>query len=458
MSDTILIVDDDPRIRESLSEALESEGWDVHVAESGERALSLVAEAGPDIVISDVRMPGMSGLELLGLLRSRAPELDVLLMTAYEDLPTIVEAMKEGAADFLVKPLRLQQLRRVLQRVLEDREARGSGPGKPAPGEPVGNTGGVTVVGRDPRMIEIYKMVGRVAGSRTNVVIRGESGTGKELVARWVHDASPWRSEPFVAINCTALPANLLESELFGHLKGSFTGATSDRKGRFELAGKGTIFLDEIGDTPLEFQAKLLRVLQEHEFYPVGAERPQRTEARVIAATHRNLERLVEEGSFREDLYYRLRVVEIRIPPLRERMEDLPPLADHLLRKVAEPSGARPRILSDEALRSLMMHDWPGNVRELENCLTRAAILAEGEVIRPEHLDLGAAGDPTDGLGTLDSAEGQHVARALETTSGNKRNAAEILGISRPRLDRLVEKHGLDELVDRLRARKRSGE
>jgi DNA-binding NtrC family response regulator len=458
MSDTILIVDDDPRIRESLSEALESEGWDVHVAESGETALSLVAEASPDILLSDVRMPGMSGLELLGLLRSRAPELDVLLMTAYEDLPTIVEAMKEGAADFLVKPLRLQQLRRVLQRVLEDREARGSGPGKPAPGEPVGNTGGVTVVGRDPRMIEIYKMVGRVAGSRTNVVIRGESGTGKELVARWVHDASPWRSEPFVAINCTALPANLLESELFGHLKGSFTGATSDRKGRFELAGKGTIFLDEIGDTPLEFQAKLLRVLQEHEFYPVGAERPQRTEARVIAATHRNLERLVEEGSFREDLYYRLRVVEIRIPPLRERMEDLPPLADHLLRKVAEPSGARPRILSDEALRSLMMHDWPGNVRELENCLTRAAILAEGEVIRPEHLDLGAAGDPTDGLGTLDSAEGQHVARALETTSGNKRNAAEILGISRPRLDRLVEKHGLDELVDRLRARKRSGE
>jgi DNA-binding NtrC family response regulator len=453
MSDTILIVDDDPRIRESLSEVLESEGWGVHVADSGEAALAIIAEARPEIVLSDVRMPGMSGLDLLGVLRSRAPELDVLLMTAYEDLPTIVEAMKEGAADFLVKPLRLQQLRRVLQRVLEDRQARGRASGGPVDVEPAATPAGVTVVGRDPRMIEIYKMVGRVAGSRTNVVIRGESGTGKELLARWVHDASPWHSEPFVAVNCTALPATLLESELFGHRKGSFTGATSDRKGRFELAGRGTIFLDEIGDTPLEFQAKLLRVLQEHEFYPVGAERPQTTQARVIAATHRDLEALVRSGEFREDLYYRLRVVEIRIPPLRERMEDLPSLAEHLLQKAAQSTERPARVLSAEALRVLMTHEWPGNVRELENCLTRGAILAGGEVIRPEHLDLGReeAAAPLD---TLDSAEGVHVTRALETSGGNKKMAAELLGISRPRLDRLVEKHDLDELVARLRARK----
>jgi len=296
---SILIVDDDPRIRESLSEALVGDGWEVFVAEDGEQAVGVVSESHPSVVLSDIRMPGMSGLELLSLLRERAPELDVLLMTAYEDLPTVAEAMREGAADFLVKPLHLRQLRRVLERVREDREARSRAPASREAIAVKDGEGGVKLVGRDPRMIEIYKMVGRVAGTRTNVIIRGESGTGKELIAQGLHEASPWRNEPFVAVNCTALPATLLESELFGHMKGSFTGATSDRKGRFALAGRGTIFLDEIGDTPVDFQAKLLRALQEHEYYPVGAERPERTHARVIAATHRNLEALgetVEDG------------------------------------------------------------------------------------------------------------------------------------------------------------------
>jgi len=382
---------------------------------------------------------------------------DIILMTAYEDLPTVAEAMRNGAADFLVKPLHLKQLRRVLERLQEDRLARN----RARTPEKAGATGeeeGVKLVGRDSRMIEIYKAVGRVAGTRTNVVIRGESGTGKELIARGIHEASPWRGEPFVAVNCTALPATLLESELFGHVKGSFTGATADRKGRFALAGRGTIFLDEIGDTPVDFQAKLLRVLQEHEYYPVGAERSERTEARVIAATHRNLEALVESGGFREDLYYRLRVLEIRVPPLRERMEDLPELAEHLLKKMASVVGGGRKILTSDSLRALMMHDWPGNVRELENCLTRAAVLSESDVIRPEHLDLTAPEEEEEVIGTLDSAEKRHVARALETTGGNKLQAAEMLGVSRPRLDRLVEKHGLTDLVNRLKKRRRAGE
>jgi len=458
MTDTLLIVDDDPRIRESLSEALLNEGWRVHLAETGEQALAVLSDADPSVVLSDIRMPGMSGLELLSLLRERAPEVDVVLMTAYEDLPTVAAAMREGAADFLVKPLHLKQLRRILQRVREDRKAR-IGTRTPRGREAVHEQkGSVKLVGRDPRMIEIYKAVGRVAGTRTNVVIRGESGTGKELIARGIHETSPWRGEPFVAVNCTALPATLLESELFGHVKGSFTGAISDRKGRFALAGRGTIFLDEIGDTPVDFQAKLLRVLQEHEYYPVGAERAEQTGARVVAATHRNLEDLVETGGFREDLYYRLRVVEIRVPPLRERMEDLPDLAEHLLAKTIVATGGRRKILSPEALRALMVHDWPGNVRELENCLTRAAVLSGGDVIRPEHLDLSPPEREEEAIGTLDSAEKGHVARALEATGGNKLQASDMLGISRPRLDRLIEKHALGELVTRLKSRRRSGD
>jgi len=287
-------------------------------------------------------------------------------------------------------------------------------------------------------------------------VIRGESGTGKELIARAIHDASPFSREPFVAVNCTALPAGLLESELFGHVRGAFTGATSDRKGCFAMAGRGTLFLDEIGDTPVELQAKLLRVLQEHEYVPVGAERPKRTEARVIAATHRDLEERVEAGSFRADLYYRLRVVEIRVPPLRERLDDLPLLAEHLVKKVAQATGKPGLVLSPEALRALMMHDWPGNVRELENSLTRAAVAASGRVIRAEHFDLGAQEEAPLHVPTLDEAERDHVTRVLEIASANKALAARLLGVSRPRLDRLIERHALEPLVDRLRRERRS--
>jgi DNA-binding NtrC family response regulator len=367
-------------------------------------------------------------------------------MTAYDDLPTVAEAMREGAADFLVKPLDLHQLRAVLDRVYEDRQARKRIKAGEADTEQRGAAD--RLVGRDSQMVEIFKLVGQVASTRTNVVIRGESGTGKELIARSIHEASPWAAEPFVAVNCTALPTTLLESELFGHVRGSFTGATSDRKGRFAIAGRGTIFLDEIGDTPPEFQAKLLRVLQEHEYYPVGAERPERTEARVIAATHRDLEKLVGAGQFREDLYYRLRVVEIRVPPLRERMADVPLLAEHLLRKAAAATGSRSLHLAAETTETLMSHKWPGNVRELENTLTRAAVLATGDVIRPDHIEVGAAtesGSPR--LVSLEDMEREHVARVLEATGGHKSRTAEILGVSRPRLDRMIERYGLGPLL-----------
>jgi DNA-binding NtrC family response regulator len=444
MRNSILIVDDDPRIRASIPGALKSETLDVRTAEDAERALSLLGERPADVVLSDIRMPGMDGLELLRLLRQRAPNVAVILMTAYDDLPTVATAMREGAVDFLVKPLELQHLRSVIRRVFEDLDAREQRREPSEPAEPEGAA--EALVGHDSRMIEIFKLVGQLSASRTNVVIRGASGTGKELIARAIHRASPYADRPFVAVNCTALPSTLLESELFGHVKGSFTGASSDRRGRFALAEKGTIFLDEIGDTSVDFQAKLLRVLQEHEYYPVGAERPERMDARVISATHRNLEQLVERGEFREDLYYRLRVVEIAVPPLRERSGDIPALAEHLVRKVSLAADRPVPLLAPEAMDVLMSHTWPGNVRELENCLTRAVVLATGDVIRPEHLEL-APREDTGELGTLETAERDHVTRVLTATQGHKSKAAEVLGISRPRLDRLIEKYRLGNLL-----------
>jgi DNA-binding NtrC family response regulator len=448
MGRSILIVDDDQRIRTSLSHGLAKVADELRTAEDAERGLATLAEFSPDVVLADVRMPGMDGLELLRILRERAPEVSVIMMTAFDDLPTVATAMREGAVDFLVKPLDLHQLRSVIERVFEDRRARARAASRSK--RESGREDPFELIGHHTAMIEIFKVVGQVAASRTNVVIRGESGTGKELIARAIHASSPYAPEPFVPVNCTALPATLLESELFGHVKGSFTGASSDRRGRFALAGKGTIFLDEIGDTALDFQSKLLRVLQEHEFYPVGAERPDRTEARVIAATHRDLEELVSKGRFREDLYYRLRVVEIAVPPLRDRLSDIPELAKHLVAKASRAMDRRPPIVAPEAIDALLAHSWPGNVRELENCLTRAIVLSMGEVIRPEHLALGppVPGSPAR-LTTLEEVERDHVAQVLKATNGHKSRSAEILGVSRPRLDRMIERYQLHELLRR---------
>jgi len=438
----ILIVDDDPDIRESLPGGLSAIGVEIATAKDGEEALAKVAEEPPDIVLTDVRMPGMDGLELLRLLRDRAPSVDVILMTAFDDMPTVVAGMREGARDFLVKPLDLHDLRRVIGEAFEDRRTRERAR-RTAEDQAFGYRLD-ELVGHDPRMIDIYKLVGQLAANRANVLIRGETGTGKEVIARAIHFNSPDTAEPFIPVNCTAFAPTLLESELFGHVRGAFTGAISDHRGRFALAGKGTIFLDEVGDTSPQFQSKLLRVLEDHEFYPVGGEKPERTEARVVAATHRNLEKMIPEGRFREDLYYRLRVVEVTVPPLRERMGDIPSLAEHLVRRAAETLHRGPPVLSPEASAALLGHTWPGNVRELENCLTRAVVVSTGDVIRSSHLAIGPASTESPArLAPLDDVERDHVARVLAATGGHKTRSAEILKVSRPRLARMIEKYGL---------------
>jgi DNA-binding NtrC family response regulator len=458
MSAHILVVEDDPSHLEILKRHLERCGYRVEAAESAEQALSRFSRFAPHLVLSDLRMPGISGFELLRKLKADAPDVTVVLMTAYDDMQTAIDAMKEGAYDYLVKPLDLERLEAILGSALEHRRRNGGtlGREKEHEIEPPALTGD-DLIGRHPKMVDVFKVIGRVAPSSAPVLIRGETGTGKELIARTIHQNSTRSQHPFISVNCASLPETLLESELFGHVRGAFTGAQSDRKGRFELAGKGTIFLDEIGDITPAFQAKLLRVLQEKDFYPVGGEEARRSEARVLAATHQPVEELVRKGKFREDLYFRLRVVEIVVPPLRERREDIPALARHLVGQAAQLADRPAPRIPDDVIRRLVIHDWPGNVRELENTLMRAVVLCGGDSLTPDHLDFGpgsvlvgsAAGTGGSGNGlteldaVLEVAERDHVQRVLATTGGHKSRSAELLRISRGRLDRLIEKHGL---------------
>jgi two-component system response regulator AtoC len=462
----IMVVDDDERAVEIFHDKLQHSGYQVQTALSAEEALGHLNRFKPAIIITDLKMPGMSGLDLLARVREHMPETEVIVVTGHEDMSTAVAAMKAGAFDYIVKPVDLKEVDSLVARCLREQELNRQVAESEAQGEEPGGLGD-QVVGRDPRMIDIYKMIGVLAKNRATVMIRGETGTGKEMVARAIHDNSAHASEPFIAVNCTALTDTLLESELFGHQKGSFTGAVSSRKGYFELAGSGTIFLDEIGDTSPDFQTKLLRVLQERKFYPVGGEQYRTTEARVIAATHQNIEELVEDGKFREDLYFRLKVVEMRVPTLRERREDIGLLAEALLARIRKETHQTVRHISPEALELLQAHDWPGNVRELENALTRAAILARGAAIGPEHLTLGGdyagrgtrpsaaapvaapggktnghtrAHEATDEEMDLEHVIHKHVRRVLERTDGNKSETARLLGISRSRLQRYLDK------------------
>ena len=441
----ILIVEDDEAHRRTLHRHISSMGHRVATASNGEEALSRFSELRPDIVFSDIKMPGgMDGFALLKRLKADAPSVDVILVTGYASAQAAIDATRDGASDFLLKPLDLDRIDAVMSRCIAERAGR-SEMLKPGDVElPV--CAGERIVGRHPKMVEIYKTIGALSTGRTPVLLRSETGTGKELVARAIHENSPSRDNPFLAVNCAALPDTLLESELFGHVKGAFTGATGDRKGLFELAGAGTILLDEIGDTSQTFQAKLLRVLQEKEFHPVGSERVRKTDARIIASTNRDLLRLVADGTFREDLLFRLRVVEIEVPPLRDRRSDIPLLVGHILSKVSGELGRPACGISRETMAALVAHDWPGNVRELENTLSSAVVLCRASTITLDNIFLaGDAGQrkPAPDQRTLADVERKHVQRVLADTRGNKSEAARILGISRPRLDRMVERYDL---------------
>jgi DNA-binding NtrC family response regulator len=442
MSERILIVDDDTDALEVYRTRLVHAGYDVEVADSAEQALARLSGFAPGLVVTDVRMSGMSGLELLTRLREAMEGVEVVVMTGHEDMETAVTAMKAGAFDFLVKPVDPKAILTLAERCFREQAlTRDVNPDHGGDEDGVEGSPRTKLVGKDPAMIEIYKTIGVLSRNRASVLVRGETGTGKEVIARAIHDHSAHAGDPFIAVNCTALTDTLLESELFGHVKGAFTGAVAARKGYFELAGTGTIFLDEIGDTSPEFQTKLLRVLQERRFYPVGGEAPRTTEARVIAATHQPIEELVVEGRFREDLYFRLKVVEITVPPLRERVGDVEPIANALLRRIRDETRRDVRRISDEAMSRLRSYDWPGNVRELENSLMRAAILARGTIIGPDHLTLGAEAREGEDL-TLASAMSRHARRVLQRASGDQDRAAALLDISATALQALLEDNG----------------
>jgi DNA-binding NtrC family response regulator len=420
----ILVVDDDTDGLEVLELRLTHAGYQVETAESAEKALARVSAFDPGLIVTDIRMSGMTGLDLLEKVRGAMDNVEVVVMTAHDDMETAVTAMKSGAFDFLVKPVDPKAVQALADRCFRERDLVET---TETP-EAVAALPRGRLVGRDPRMIDIYKTIGVLAANRATVLVRGETGTGKEVIARGIHENSEYSAEPFIAVNCTALTDTLLESELFGHVKGAFTGATGPRKGYFELAGAGTIFLDEIGDTSPDFQTKLLRVLQERRFYPVGGEKPKTTMARVIAATHQPIGRLIDEGRFREDLYFRLKVVEMTVPPLRERPGDIELVATALLGRIREETGRDVRRISDDAVARLTEYAWPGNVRELENALMRAAIVARGTVIGADHLILEGKYAGPDDL-TLDAAIRRHVRLVLDRVDGDVDAAAALLGI-----------------------------
>ncbi len=444
----ILVVDNEPSVRMTLRMLLKGRGHDVQEAEDGRSALDLMRSDAADLVITDLKMADVSGLDVLRETKVLSPETEVILLTGHGTIESAVEAMRLGAFDYVTKPFEPSELLHRVQNALERhrllrevrhlrqqiREHRGFG----------------TIVGSSLPIQRLAGMVSRVAAAETTVLIEGESGTGKELVARAIHVESPRASHPFIGINCAALPETLLESELFGHVKGAFTGAVTAKKGLFEEADQGTLFLDEIGDTPPPVQVKLLRVLQEREIRRVGSTSPIRIDVRLLAATNRRLEDLVREGRFREDLFYRLNVVAFRLPPLRERGEDIPLLAAHFLTRFAKRHGRPVPTLSPEAMALLLEHRWPGNVRELENAIERAVLLAETDTIFPGDLPAGLRGsrngaseDAAVKPRRLDDVEREHILRTLDAYAWNQARAAEALGIGRNTLWRKLKDYGV---------------
>ena len=440
----ILVVDDERSIREGLTELLGGDGHDATPVPDGEAALEKVREEVFDLVITDWKMPGMDGLELLRRLRRERPGIQVAVLTGHATVSLAVEAMREGAFEFIEKPFKLEQVRIVLGRALERRKLAEENIRMRGELEAVGRTG--KIIGESPGIRQVLDMIDKVAPTPSTVLIYGETGTGKELVARTIHDRSARAERPFVAINCGALPDTLLESELFGHSKGAFTGAETARKGLFEASDGGSLFLDEIGNVSEAMQVKLLRVLEKGELYRVGDRKLVEVDVRIIAATNRDLKEAARSSDFREDLFYRLNVINLTIPPLRDRRGDIPLLASKFLERYNAEMGKAISGFDEAAKRFLMDYEWPGNIRELENCVERAVILAEGPTITPDDLpdDLHAASAEVPRTGTIADMERKMVVQSLEQTGGHQAKAAEILGISARTLRRMIIRYQIE--------------
>ncbi|HEX8000121.1 MAG TPA: sigma-54 dependent transcriptional regulator [Pyrinomonadaceae bacterium] len=465
----LLIVDDEQGMRQLLTIVFERAGHSVRAAENGRRALELLRAEPAELIISDVKMPDMGGIELLRAARELMPDVAVVMMTAFATVETAREAFKLGADDFIQKPFDIEEMKILVSKILEKLALRQENEQLKTEVELLikeqrerGNLG--NIIGRSEKMQAVYQMIETVAGVQSTILITGESGTGKELVARAIHDLSPRAEKPFVSINCGAFTETLLESELFGYVKGAFTGANTNRKGLFEAAHRGTIFLDEIGEMSSAMQVKLLRVLQERKVRPVGAHQEIEIDTRVIAATNRDLAAMVKDGSFREDLFYRISVIPIELPPLRERSDDVKQLTEHFVSKFCTQAG-RSLSISPRALSLLEAYSWPGNVRELEHTIERAVALERTDSIQPERLPeqitnynparVASALDlPEEGLNIaahLEHLEKTYVLEALRRTGGNQTRAAELLHLSVRSLRHLLDKHGIRNLTAQLR-------
>ncbi len=449
----ILVIDDDVQVREILNVNLKELGHNVLLVENGKEGLKAVENENPALVICDLILPDKNGIKVLEEIKECNPKIQVILISSYYNISSTIKAMQKGSFDYLHKPLDLHQLRIKIKRALEIQkisEQLDVYIHEDSEEYKLENS----LIGRTPAMQEIAKYIGQLSSNRVSVLLQGESGTGKELIAKIIHYSGVSKDKPFIAVNCSALAENLLESELFGHEKGAFTGAIKSKKGKFELAQDGTIFLDEIAELSINLQAKLLRVLQEREFEKVGGEETIPMKARIIAASNNNLEKLIEEGKFREDLYFRLRVFTITMPPLRKRKEDIPLLVVHLLKKINKELHKNVIKIPIKVMDKLLEHNWPGNVRELENTLRQAVVLSNNDVLLDENILLApdkSINTKNDCCGqnlSLEEVEKRHIIKILENVNGDKNKAASILGISKPTLYSKIEKYNLIEIVN----------